>query len=114
MEGKPVTILRITMAPAEPALKRDSVYAKYRDRAFALAWADSTVGAALVERGPEVQWILPPELPRLAHRSPGMGKDPDTYGQAIRRPSRYKELPEPPPAHPPTLIALARRRIALI
>jgi hypothetical protein len=116
--GQTVTVLPITMVTAEPALKRDSLYAKYRDRAFALAWADSTVGAALVERGPEVQWVLPPQLRHLARRSPGMVKDPDTYGQAIVRSSRYKdknkELPEPLRGNLRNLVAVAGGRFALV
>lgn len=114
LAGQTVVVLPITMVTADSALKHDTLYAKYHDRSWTLAWADSMVGAALAERAPEVQWVLPAELRHLARRSPGIIKDPNTYGQAIVRSSRYKELPEPLRANLRNLIALAGGRIALV
>jgi hypothetical protein len=114
LAGQQVAVLPITLVAAEPALKNDSVYTVYRDRGVALAWADSVVGAALAERGPEVQWILPAALRRIASRSPGMVKDPQSYGQAVLRSPRIKEVPGSLAADLRNLVAVAGGRVALV
>lgn len=114
LAGQPVTVLPITMLIADSSLKHDTAYASYHDRAAALARADSAIGAALAERAPEVQWVLPDELRRIARRAPGMVKDPDTYGQAMLRSAKLKELPEPLRGNVRNLVAVAGGRFTLV
>lgn len=108
LAGQTIPVLPITFVVADSSLKHDSVYAVYRERAAALAAADSILGEALLERGPEVQWVLAPALRKLALRSPGMVKDPDELGQAILRSPRHKK--EVPAG---TLRAELRRLVAV-
>ena len=37
----------------------------------ALLWADSLIGEAFTGLAPEVRWVLPAELRKVARRSPG-------------------------------------------
>jgi hypothetical protein len=61
-----------------------------------LLWVDSIIGEALQTRGPEVSWILAPELRRMAQRAPGMVTDPDKMGQALLRNDSFnKQIPDP-------------------
>lgn len=60
-----------------------------------LRWTDSLVGDALVNRAPEVKWVLPDELRRTARRSGGLVQDPDQMGQAIMRPWGLSIVPDP-------------------
>jgi hypothetical protein len=95
LAGQTVPVLPLTYLVADSSLKHDTLYAAYRDRATALAAVDSAIGGMLVERGPEVQWVLPAALRKMASRSPGMVKDPDELGQAVLRSSRHKkEVPQ--------------------
>ena len=80
---------RITLVAADPTLQSDTVYAPYRDRRTTLLWADSIIGEAFTGRAPEVRWVLPPELRKLARRSPGDRRRPrrDGPGRCSARPS---------------------------
>ncbi|MES2124128.1 MAG: hypothetical protein V4503_05510 [Gemmatimonadota bacterium] len=80
------------------------------DNAARLAWADSIVGAALQARGPEVTWILAPELRRVARRAPGMVTDPDRMGQALLRNDRLTRVPDPLRAYLRALSAVTDSR----
>ena len=62
--GKTVGVLPLTMIVADSALTSSSAYAAYRDRRQALSRADSLIGEALLSRGPEVGWVLPPSYAR--------------------------------------------------
>lgn len=65
------------------------------DNAARLAWADSIVGTTLQMRGPEVSWVLPAELRRVAKRAPGLVTDPDRMGQAMLRNDGFTRVPDP-------------------
>ena len=60
----------------------------WRGRAAALSRSDSLITEALQMSGPEITWIPPNELRRIARRAPGMLSDPGTYGQANERRNR--------------------------
>ena len=65
------------------------------DNAARLAWADSIVAATLQMRGPEVSWVLPAELRKVAKRAPGLVTDPDRMGQAMLRNDGFNRVPDP-------------------
>ena len=93
--GQNVALMPITLVAPDPALQADTVYAPYRDRRTALMWADSLIGDAFTGRAPEVRWVLPAELRKVARRSPGIVGDPDQMGQAALRSPKLRELPDP-------------------
>jgi hypothetical protein len=112
--GKTVGVLPLTLVAADPSLQSDSAYADYRDRRLALSRADSMIGEALLGRGPEVRWVLPPELRKMARRSGGFVPDPDQMGQAILRSPKLINIPDPLRSSMRNLLAIADTRLAFV
>lgn len=112
--GKTVGVLPLTLVVADPALQSDTAYTEYRDRRLALSRADSLIGEALRGRGPEVMWILPPELRKMARRSGGFVPDPDQMGQAILRSPKLISIPDPLRSSMRNLLAIADTRLAFV
>jgi hypothetical protein len=114
LAGQAVSVLPITMVLADSAAEADSSYGPWRDRRGALARADSLIGETLTGRGPEVHWVLPPELRKMARRAPGMLTDPDQMGQAMMRAPQLNRLPDPLRSSLRTLVAIAGGRMVFI
>ena len=112
--GQTVVVIPITLVAADPQLQADTVYAPYRQRRPTLLWADSLIGEALTNRAPEVTWVLPPKLRKMARRSPGLVSDPDQMGQAVMRAPKLRILPEPLRSSLRSLVALTNGRIVMI
>jgi hypothetical protein len=112
--GQTVAILPITLVVADPVLQSDSVYAAYTDRREALARADSLVGEGIVGRAPEVNWVPPRELRKIARRSAGYLADPDQMGQAVLRGPKILVIPDPLRSSLRSLMAVAGGRLALV
>lgn len=79
-----------------------------------MAWADSIVGAAFEMRGPEVSWILPAELRRVARRAPATVTDPDRMGHALMRASNMDRVPDPLRSYLRSLSAMTDSRLVMI
>ncbi len=114
LAGQTVAVIPITLVVADPALQSDTVYAKYQDRRATLLWADSVIGDAFVGRAPEVNWVLPPKLRKVARRAPGLVGDPDQMGQAVMRTPNLKVIPDPLRSSLRNLVALTDGRIVMI
>ena len=114
LSGQTVAILPITLVVADPALQSDSLYSSYRDRRAALARADSLVTEALATRAPEVSWVPPRELRKMARRSAGYLTDPDQMGQAVLRGPKITKIPDPLRSSLRSLMAVAGGRFALV
>jgi hypothetical protein len=115
LAGKLVGVLPLTLLVADPTLQSDSiVYREYRDRRTGLHRADSLVGDALLGRAPEVHWILPPALRKMARRAAGFVPDPDDMGQAILRAPKLENIPDPLRSNLRSLLAIADGRLALV
>ena len=114
LAGQAIPVLPLTLVAADPTLAEDTVYTSWLDRVTALRRADTIIGDALRVRGPEVQWILPPELRKIARRSPGMVGDPDQLGQAMMRNPRLQRLPDTFRQNIRGLVAVAGNRYVLI
>ncbi|HEY3013331.1 MAG TPA: hypothetical protein VGJ36_11325 [Gemmatimonadales bacterium] len=114
LAGQTIAVLPLTLVVADPTLESDTLYARYRDHRTALLRADSLVGEAIRARGPEVNWVLPPQLRKIARRSAGFVEDPDQMGQAILRTPSLTRVPDPLRSSLRGLIALAGGRIALV
>jgi hypothetical protein len=112
--GQTVAVIPITLVVADPALQSDTLFAAYHDRRATLLWADSLIGEALVGRAPEVHWVLPPALRKVARRAPGLIGDPDQMGQAVMRAPDLKVLPDPLRSSLRNLVALTDGRIIMI
>lgn len=114
MSGQTVAILPITLVVADPALQADPVYAAYTDRRAALARADSLVSGGMVARAPEVNWVPPRDLRKMARRSAGYLADPDQMGQAVLRGPKILVVPDPLRSSLRGLMAVAGGRLALV
>ena len=112
--GQNVAVMPITLVAADPALQSDTLYAPYRDRRTTLLWADSLVGEAFVGRAPEVRWVLPPELRKVARRSPGIVGDPDQMGQAMLRSPKLQDIPDPLRSSLRNLMAVVGGRAVMV
>ncbi|HXW96496.1 MAG TPA: hypothetical protein VEI47_02840, partial [Gemmatimonadales bacterium] len=69
---------------------------------------------ALETRRPEVKWALPPELRKIARRSPTVAPDPDRMGQSLMRANSIDDVPEPLQSSLRSLVAMLNGRFALI
>ena len=112
--GQDVAVLPITLVAIDPALDSDTLFAGYRNHRATLSWADSAIGRALTERAPEVKWVLPPRLRKLARRAAGLVDDPDAMGQAMLRSPKLKEIPDQLRASLRNLTALVNGRIVFV
>jgi hypothetical protein len=114
LAGRTVGVLPLTLLVADPALESEPVYTEYRDRRGGLHRADSLISKALVGRGPEVRWVLPPELRKMARRAAGFVPDPDDMGQAVLRAPKLVNIPDPLRSSLRSLLAIADGRLALV
>ena len=114
LAGQTIAVLPITLVVADPALESDTLYRNYRERRAALLRADSLIGAGIQTRGPEVNWILPPELRKIARRSAGFVEDPDQMGQAILRSPSLTKVPDPLRSSLRGLVAMVDGRMAFV
>ncbi len=109
--GQHIAVIPITLLVPVDTLVRVS---PLEDRARALAWADSIVGAGLTARRPEVNWVFPAELRKIARRSPTVAPDPDRMGQSLLRDKSFETVPDPLRQHLRSLMAMAGGRYALV
>jgi hypothetical protein len=114
LAGQEIAVLPLTLVATDPALQSDSALALHRDRRATLTWADSTIGEALVGRAPEVRWVLPAELRKVARRSPGIVNDPDQMGQAVLRAPKMHTVPDPLRSSLRNLMAVVGGRVAMV
>jgi len=104
LAGQQVSVLPLTLIAAEEELHWDTSLA---DRRAALARADSVIEALLRARAPEVNWLFPDELRRVARRAPGVAPNPDQMGTALLRAENLSVIPDPLRSQLRTLVALA-------
>jgi len=100
-------VLPLTLVAAEDSLRWEAVLG---ERRAALAKCDSIIGTLLKARAPEVSWLLPDDLRRVARRAPGIAPAPDQMGTAILfHPTRQQPemVPDPLRSELRTLAALA-------
>jgi len=103
LSGQTVVVLPLTMAVTDPRLPGSGS----GNRAATLAWADSLVGDMLTERAPEVTWMLPEALRRIAARAPAIVPSPDKMGQSVMRGPRMTSVPDPLRGYLRQLVGLA-------
>jgi len=114
LAGQTIAVLPLTMLVADPALQSDTLLAPYRGHRPALLRADSLIGIEIENRSPEVKWVLPPQLRKVARRSAGFVDDPDQMGQAVLRAQNINKVPDPLRSSLRGLVALVDGRLALV
>jgi hypothetical protein len=111
LAGQKVSVLPLTLAAAEDALRWEALIA---DRRPTLDKCDSIIGSLLVGRSPEVTWVGPTELRRAARRAPGIAPEPDQMGTAFLRADALIDVPDPLRYQLRTLAGLSGARFALV
>ncbi len=111
LAGQKVAVLPLTLAVPDAALASDTLLGV---RTKVLPWADSLILNALTSRAPEVMWVGPEELRKVARRAFGFATDPDHMGHAILRDPLFKVVPDPLRSQIRTLVALIDARYALV
>ncbi len=111
LAGQQLAVTPLTLLVSDEAL---SATPPLNSRPVALAWADSLVGAALIGRSPEVKWVFPPELRKLARRAPTVAPDPDRMGQSLLRGPKVEDVPDPLRTNLRSMMALVGGRFALV
>jgi hypothetical protein len=114
LAGQTIAVLPLTLVVADPSLESDSIYAPYREHRAALTRADSLISEGIRTRSPEVNWVLPPQLRKIARRSAGFVEDPDQMGQAVLRAPNLTKVPDPLRSSLRGLVALTDGRMALV
>ena len=114
LAGQQVALVPLTLLALDSTSQADTSFAAYHDRRSGLSRADSIIGEAFVGRGPEVKWVLPPALRKIARRAPGIVDDPDQMGQALLRSPKVREVPDPLRASLRNLMAVAGGRVAMV
>jgi hypothetical protein len=109
--GQRIAVIPITLLVPVDTLVRVS---PLNDRVRALAWADSILEGGLSSRRPEVTWVFPAELRKIARRSPTVAPDPDRMGQSLLREKSFETVPDPLRQHLRSLMAVASGRYALV
>ena len=114
LAGQTIAVLPLTLVVADPAIESDSLYARYRERRAGLLHADSLLNEEIKARSPEVNWVFPPQLRKIARRSAGFVEDPDQMGQAVLRSPDFSKVPDPLRSSLRGLVALVDGRLALV
>lgn len=109
--GQMIAVTPLTLVVSEDPL---TSMEPLTDRARTLAWADSLIGAAVTGRSPEVKWVLPPELRKIARRAPTVAPDPDRMGQSLLRGAKIEDVPDPLRGNLRALMAIVGGRYALV
>jgi len=100
ISGQQVGILPITLIAAEDSLHWDTVVSE-RDK------ADSVFTTLLKARAPEVGWVSPEGLRRMARRAPGIATDPEQMATPLLRDPRMVQVVDPLRNQLRTLAAIA-------
>jgi hypothetical protein len=111
LAGQKVVVLPLTIL-----LVGDSVpdAALLADHNRGLQWADSLIEETFRSRSPDVDWVLPPALRKIAKRTQGMTVDPDHMGQGIMRVPKIDVVPDPLRSSLRTMAAIAGALEAVI
>ena len=110
LAGQRVPVLPLTLLSVEAPIDEQLP----GERAERLEWADRIIADVLLSRGPEVTWVLPPELRAVARRAPATVTDPDRMGQALMRSGNLEIVPDPLRSYLRSLTAMTESRLVLI
>lgn len=111
LAGQRVALTPLALVAAEDSLHWETLIA---DRRATLDKSDSIIATLLTARAPEVTWVAPAELRRIARRAPGIAADPDQMGTPFLRADNIIDVPDPLRYQLRTLMGLAGGRYVLV
>ncbi|HMG18026.1 MAG TPA: hypothetical protein VK573_04830 [Gemmatimonadales bacterium] len=111
LAGQRVALMPLALVAAEDSLHWDTLIAVRR---ATLDKSDSIIATLLTARAPEVTWVPPAELRRVARRAPGIAADPDQMGTPFLRAENIIDVPDPLRYQLRTLMGLTGGRYVLV
>jgi len=111
LAGQKVALTPLALVAAEDSLHWDAVIA---DRRPTLDKCDSIISTLFAARSPEVTWVPPAELRRVARRAAGIAADPDQLGTPFLRAEQLVDVPDPLRYQLRTLMGLVGGRYVLV
>lgn len=111
LAGQKVALTPLALVAAEDSLHWDAVIA---DRRPTLDKCDSIISTLFTARSPEVTWVPPAELRRVARRAAGIAADPDQLGTPFLRAEQLVDVPDPLRYQLRTLMGLVGGRYVLV
>ncbi|MDX2193780.1 MAG: hypothetical protein NW201_10535 [Gemmatimonadales bacterium] len=114
LAGQRVSVLPVGGVMVLDGVPEDSLLGAFRDRRAGLRRADTLLANALLERLPDITWLTPDDVRRLARRAPSLIPDADRMGQTVVRSAGLREVPDPLRNQARALAALANGRYALV
>lgn len=109
--GREVALFPVTLVASDPRLGWDEAIGP---RDVAKHRADSVLAEFLMERAPEIDWVLPDALRNAAAQAPGVLTDPDRMGTALLRAPGIDQIPDPLRSQMRNLVGVAADRYALV
>jgi len=114
LAGQSVPVLTLGGYSADSVLIGDSLLAGWDSRAVAITRFDGILGPYLLDNAPDVKWVLPDALRKMARRAPGLVPDPDRMGHQVMASSRIRRVPEPLASRLRQLVAYSDARHVLL
>ena len=114
LAGQSVPVLTLGSYAVDSALGADTLLAGWRSRAEAVTRFDLILGTYLSDNAPDVKWVLPADLRKLARRAPNLVPDPDRMGHAVMASTRLRRVTEPLASRLRQLVAYTDARQALL
>ena len=109
--GRQVALYPATLVAADEALGWGDQIGSRVERGDR---ADSVLAEFLVERVPEIDWVLPNVLRAGAARAPGILTSPDKMGTAMLRAEGFEQVPDPLRSQLRNLTGVVADRYAMI
>lgn len=104
VSGQSVPLLPLTLVVAEGSVPESLLV---RDRVALVRFADSALTDGILTLAPDIQWIPPAELRRIARRGGGLVPEPDKLGQAVMRTWSLTTVPDPLRSNLRRLVSMA-------
>jgi hypothetical protein len=109
--GRQIALYPATLVAADAQLGWGDALGVRTERA---SHADSVLADFLVERVPEIDWVLPASLRAGAARAPGILTSPDKMGTAMLRAEGLDKIPDPLRSQMRNLTGVVADRYALV
>jgi hypothetical protein len=114
LAGLSVPVLTLGGYGVDSTLVGDSTLTGWDSRSAAITRFDGILGGYLADNAPDVKWVLPDALRRMAKRAPSMVPDPDRLGHGVMSSERIRRTPDPLASRLRQLVAMSDARHVFI
>jgi len=114
LAGQSVPVLTLGAISADSTIIGDTLLTGWHGRSEAITRFDGILGTYLADNAPDVKWVLPADLRRMAKRAPSLVPDPDRMGHSVAASPRVRQVPEPLNSRLRQLVAYSDARQVLL